>query len=273
MTASRAARAYKKIWTDAGSPMHIIYTSLVDEVRVQCQEQWGTQLVVAAGNTYGNPSISAALEELRQADAQRIVVLPMYPQYTAVTIGSVFDRVAEELTRWRWVPELRFVSGYHDLPGYLDAIADSIRNHWDANGRGDKLVFSYHSLPTAYANAGDPYFCICSKTSRKLAARLGLNDKEWVMSFQSTFVGGDWLGPDLEDSLEEIVDRNHEGTGSAEEGGLRFIPCLNDSPAHVAMFAELVRIQVQGWEDVLSPVGAVPSIPADLHGELTARRS
>jgi ferrochelatase len=197
------------------------------------------------------------------------------------------------------VPELRFVSGYHDLPGYLDAIADSIRNHWDANGRGDKLVFSYHSLPTAYANAGDPYFCICSKTSRKLAARLGLNDKEWVMSFQSTFVGGDWLGPDLEDllaelraagdkqidvicpgfaldnleTLEEIVDRNHEGTGSAEEGGLRFIPCLNDSPAHVAMFAELVRIQVQGWEDVLSPVGAVPSIPADLHGELTARRS
>ena len=284
----RTARAYKKIWTDAGSPMHVISASLLEQVRSRCQVEWGSQMVVASGNTYGSPSVAAALEELRQADAHRIVVLPLYPQYTAVTVGSVFDRVSEELSRWRWVPELRFVSGYHDTPGYLDSIAASIRQHWRAHGRGDKLVFSYHSLPTAYVNAGDPYFCICSKTSRKLAARLGLAEDEWGMSFQSTFVGGDWLGPDLEDllaelraagnqtidlicpgfavdnleTLEEIVDRNKVASGSADNG-LRFIPCLNDSAPHADLITGLIAAQVQGWEEALSPVGVVPSVPVE----------
>jgi ferrochelatase len=293
----RTARAYKKIWTDAGSPMQVMSDSLVEQVRVRCKAEWGAQIVVAGGNTYGMPSVAAALDELRHKDAHRIVVLPLYPQYTAVTVGSVFDRVSEELSRWRWVPELRFVSGYHDNPGYLDAIVASIRQHWQAHGRGDKLIFSYHSLPTAYVEAGDPYFCICSKTTRKLAARLGLDDEQWAMSFQSTFVGGDWLGPDLEDlmdelraegkrkidvicpgfavdnleTLEEIVDRNKSDAESADGTGLRFIPCLNDSGAHADVIAGLIGNQLKGWEEALVPVGSVPSIPTDLRSEASAR--
>lgn len=288
----RTARAYRKIWTEEGSPMQVISRSLVEQLRQRCEKEWGAQVVVAGGNTYGNPSIAAGLEELRQADAQRIIVVPLYPQYTAVTVGSVFDRVAEELTQWRWVPELRFISGYHDQPEYLRAITNGIRRYWDEHGRGDKLVFSFHSLPTAYVEAGDPYFCICSKTARKLAAQLGLGEDDWVLSFQSTFVGGNWLKPDLEELLEELQELGNKridvitpgfavdnletleeiveryAADFVERGGdeceLHFIPCLNDSAEHVDAIAELVRSNTGGWEDVLAPVGAVPSVPREL---------
>jgi ferrochelatase len=295
----RTAKAYKKIWTDAGSPMQVISDNLLEMVRQRCQQEWGENIVIAGGSIYGNPSIAAGLEQLRQADAHRIIVVPLYPQYTSVTVGSVFDRVAEEIRGWRWVPELRFVSGYHDLPEYLDAIVGSVKNFWKSNGPADKLIFSYHSLPIAYVNAGDPYFCICSKTTRKLAAQFDMQEGDWLMSFQSTFVGGDWLKPDLDEllgelqqaghktidvicpgfavdnleTLEEIVERyipeNSAAADAAQE--IRFIPCLNDSREHVDVVMALIRNQVQGWEDVLRPVGAVPSIPAELRGEVAAR--
>jgi ferrochelatase len=295
----RTAKAYKKIWTDAGSPMLVIYDKLLEMIRQSCQQEWGEQMVVVGANMYGSSSIGEGLEKLRQADANKIIVVPLYPQYTSVTVGAVFDRVAEELRTWRWVPELRFVSGYHDQPEYLDAIAGSVKQFWRDNGRSDRLVFSYHSLPTAYVNAGDPYACFCGKTSRKLASRLGLGESDWLMSFQSTFVGGDWLKPDLEallgelqreghdtidvmcpgfpidnlETLEEIVERyfSEYAALANDNQKLRFIPCLNDSAEHVNVLAALIRNQVQGWEDTLSPVGAVPSIPVELRGELAAK--
>jgi ferrochelatase len=292
----RTARSYKKIWTENGSPMQVISAALLQQVRDYTAAEWGHEIIVAGGNTYGNPSIAAGLEELRQADAHHILIVPLYPQYTAVTVGSVFDRVVAEITRWRWVPELRFISGYHDQSEYLDAIADSIRAHWQTHGRGDKLVFSYHSLPQAYVDGGDPYACICAKTSRKLAARLGLDDDAWAISYQSTFIGGNWIGPDIEEvaaelyaqgnkqidvicpgfsvdnleTLEEVVERYIPAL--AEQGGeLRFVSCLNDSPAHVDVITALIRSNVQGWEATLKPVAAVPVIPDELQDELAQK--
>lgn len=294
----RTARAYKKIWTEDGSPMQVISASLVDQVQKRCAEIWGEQVIVAGGNTYGNPSIAAGLEQLRQADAQRIVVVPLYPQYTGVTVGSVFDRVAEELTSWRWVPELRFISGYHNKPEYIKAIADSIRQFWDVNGRGDKLVFSYHSLPVAYVEAGDPYYCVCHKTTRQLAKALGLKDDEWEMSFQSTFVGGKWLKPDLEEmmvtlreqgvhkldvitpgfavdnleTLEEIVERYIPDFAAGNpDYEMRFIPCLNDSPAQTAIIETLIRDNLHGWEDTLQSVVPVPNAPESAAGAIAGQ--
>jgi ferrochelatase len=286
----RTAKAYRKIWTSEGSPMQVISASLVEQVRERCAANWGSQVVVAGGNTYGIPSIGAGLEELRRADAQRIIVVPLYPQYTGVTVGSVFDRVAEELTSWRWVPELRFVSGYHDNEKYLAAIAESISDFRRVNGAGDKLLLSFHSLPVAYVEAGDPYFCICSKSARRIAGLLGLGSDEWMLSFQSTFVGGNWLKPDLEEllpdlkaaghkkldvicpgfavdnleTLEEIVERYAADFAADGEGELRFIPCLNAEPAQVDIIEDLIRRNLGGWEDLLRPVSAVPTVPQEL---------
>jgi ferrochelatase len=292
----RTAKAYRKIWTEHGSPMQVISASLLTKVQQRCTAEWGSAVVVAAGNTCGNPSIAVSLEKLRQSDVHRLVIVPLYPQYTAVTVGSVFDSVAREISSWRWVPEMRFISGYHDQPEYLDAIAGSIKAHWQQFGRSDKLVFSYHSLPQAYVDAGDPYACICSKTSRKLAARLGLAEGSWVMSYQSTFVGGNWLGPDVGDLLKELQDKGDrrvdlicpgfavdnletleeivegylpEFAAKGGEGSeLRFISCLNDSDAHAELIASLIRSNLHGWEAFLKPVGAVPSIPDELCDEV-----
>jgi ferrochelatase len=292
----RTAKAYKKIWTDSGSPMLVIYDNLMKMISQRCQQEWGEQIVVVGANMYGSSSIAEGLEQLRQADAQKIIVVPLYPQYTSVTVGAVFDRVAEELRTWRWVPELRFVSGYHDNPEYLDAIAASVKQFWKDNGRSNRLVFSYHSLPTAYVNAGDPYSCFCGKTSRKLAARLGLEKCDWLTSFQSTFVGGDWLKPDLEvllgelqreghdtvdvmcpgfsidnlETLEEIVDRYFSAYAALANDNqkLRFIPCLNDSAEHVNVINALIRTNIQGWEDTLQPVASVPVIPEELQDQV-----
>ena len=127
-----------------------------------------------SGMTYGSPSITDALEQLRRAGVRRLIVLPLYPQYSGTTTASVFDRVTRELQRWRWVPELRFIGNYHDEPAYIDAIAASIREHWRTHERGH-LLFSFHGIPRRYLLAGDPYHCQCLKTARLVAERLGLD--------------------------------------------------------------------------------------------------
>jgi ferrochelatase len=115
--------------------------------------------------TYGSPGIPGALEQLRSARVRRLIVLPLYPQYSGSTTASVFDQVTSQLQRWRWVPELRFIGNYHDEPAYIDAIAASIREHWRTHERGH-LLFSFHGVPRRYLLAGDPYHCQCLKTAR-----------------------------------------------------------------------------------------------------------
>lgn len=235
------------------------------------------QATVALGMSYGSPSISAALERLRAAGVRRLIVLPLYPQYSATTTASVFDRVSGELQRWRRIPGLHFIEDYHDDAAYIEAIAASIREHW--RGRpgerraGAHLLFSFHGIPQRYAAAGDPYHEQCMRSSRLIAARLGLGDGEWSVSFQSQVGREEWLRPytdqilleyaqqgrrdvsvvcpgfatDCLETLEEIAIRNRDAFMT--HGGERFdyVPALNSSPAHAQLLADLIRRHASGW--------------------------
>lgn len=271
----RSARAYRKIWTGEGSPQLVNARRATKELHAALERVIVGLTSVELGMTYGKPSIPDALARLRAAGAQRLIVLPLYPQYAAVTTGSIFDAVTRELRRWRWVPETRFITEYHDEPDYIAALAASVRERWHERGRGEHLVMSFHSMPKKYFERGDPYFCKCQKTSRLLAEALGLRDEQWTLAFQSRFGFEEWLRPyvtdvmdelatrgvrrvdvicpgfsmDCLESLEEIAIRTAERF--ADEGGERldYIPALNAREDHVACLARLVARHCGGWDE------------------------
>lgn len=270
----RSAAAYARIWTDAGSPLLAISKCQAAAVdRALARTQPDDDIVTALAMRYGSPSVASALEYLRAANVQRLLVFPLYPQYSAATTGSTFDAVADVLKRWRWVPELRFINHYHDDTGYIAALADSVRAHQGRHGKPQKLLMSFHGLPKHYFLAGDPYFCHCQKTARLLAEALGLGPDDYLVTFQSRFGPREWLQPytdktlialaqqgvdnvqvicpgfsaDCLETLEEISILNKEQY--LHHGGRQFsyIPALNDSPAHVDMLAGIVRRHISGW--------------------------
>jgi ferrochelatase len=228
---------------------------------------------VELGMLYGDPDVPGALNRLRESGAQRILVVPLYPQYCGATTGAAYDQVTAELRRWRWLPELRFVAEYHDEPGYIDALRASVEEHWRSEGRTRHLLMSFHGIPERYFHNGDPYFCKCQKTARLLAEELMLRDGEWSVSFQSRFGPAGWLKPytsealaqlpargvravtvvcpgfavDCLETLEEIAVENRERFLRA--GGQRFgyVAALNDRPEHSRFLASHIARHCQGW--------------------------
>jgi ferrochelatase len=275
---SRSAEAYEKIWTDEGSPLLKHCQTMRDGIEERLRKRLGGPVKVALGMSYGRPSISSALEELYEAGARRIVLLPLYPQYSGTTTASVFDAVVAELSRRRWVPEFRFINHYHDKPGYIKALAASIREYWETNGRGDKLMFSFHGVPKDTLLKGDPYHCHCQKTARLVSRELELGDEEWVLSFQSRVGRAEWLRPytdetieslgeeklerldvvcpgfsvDCLETLEEIAMQNAEIFAEAGGGSLHYIPCLNAREDHLNFLASHIESHVQGWPEAAS---------------------
>jgi ferrochelatase len=269
----RSAAAYRKIWTDEGSPLLLIARRQAAALQSLLDAGDGPPIRVALAMRYGNPSIASALAELEQAGARRILVLPLYPQYSATTTASTFDAVASELRRWRWLPELRFVNHYHDDPAYIAALAQSVREYWAANGEPEKLLLSFHGIPQDYFLAGDPYFCECHKTGRLLAEALQLPADRWQLSFQSRLGPKQWLQPytdqtlqalagggigkvhvicpgfstDCLETLEEIAIENRDTFLAAGGSDYGYIPCLNDDTAHIGMMRDLVMRHSQGW--------------------------
>jgi ferrochelatase len=272
----RSAHAYRKIWTSEGSPQRVFMERLARKVGALLQ-RGADRFAVEVGMCYGDPSIPAALAALRAAGAARIVVLPLFPQYAGVTTASAFDRVSAELQRWRCVPEVRFVNGYHTEPAYIEALQQSVLEHWKKHGR-THLLMSFHGMPARCVEKGDPYKANCEETARLLAGALALADGEWSLSFQSRFGREQWLQPytvdvlrryaasapkkltvicpgfaaDCLETLEEI-----EITGRAQfldAGGdsLSYVAALNDREAHVRFLAELVARQCSGWADASS---------------------
>ena len=272
---ARSARAYQKIWTDEGSPL----LRRCQDIRASVQQALSAHLAgeihVALGMSYGRPSISSALDELHEYNARRIVVLPLYPQYSGTTTGSVFDDVTRALSRRRWVPELRFINHYHDAPGYIGALAASIREYWERNGRGDKVLISLHGVPRDTLESGDPYHCHCQMTARLLAEALELGDDEWIIAFQSRVGRAEWLRPytdetiaalgrdglwqldvvcpgfsaDCLETLEEIAIQNDELFRESGGGELRYVPALNARDDHVAFLSRLIEKHVAGWPE------------------------
>lgn len=269
----RSAKAYQKVWTDEGSPLLTISRRQRDALAGEVAKRFGCEIPVALGMRYGNPSIRSALAELRDAGARRVLVLPMYPQYSATTTASIFDAVTEELRGWRWIPELRFINHYHDEPAYIGALANSVARFRAEAGDAERLLMSFHGIPEEYFHKGDPYFCECQKTGRLLAEQLGLSADQWQLSFQSRLGPKQWLQPYTDKTLEGLAQsgvksvqvlcpgfsadclETIEEVGMEnrdiflEAGGERYeyIPCLNDDAEHIDMLANLVDRHTQGW--------------------------
>jgi len=274
---SKVAKAYQSIWTDDGSPLLAISKRLTAALQQRYKGTDESRVEVALAMRYGKPAIEQALQELQEKGMRRLLVLPLYPQYSSTTTAAVFDELSSVLGRWRWVPDIRFVQHYHDDPAYIEALAGSIREHWDTQGRAERLMISFHGIPERMCRAGDPYYCECVKTTRLLASKLGLNDDQWKLTFQSRFGREQWLQPatdetltdwaeqgvrsvdvvcpgfsaDCLETLEEINEQNRELFLS--KGGERFsyIPALNDRAEHVDVLAGLIDAQLQGWQPAL----------------------
>lgn len=261
--AKRSAALYAKIWQPEGSPLWLNTDALAKALQVVL----GKDYVVAVGMRYGQPSIAKALQQLHAVQVEKITILPLYPQYSATTTATTFDAVAKVFGSCRELPELRFINQYYDHPAYIEALAASVQAYWSAHGQPDLLLISFHGLPQAYVDQGDPYQQQCIATAKLLAKTLGLADQAWQWSFQSRFGPKQWLQPytdqvlaglpqkginkvqvicpgfavDCLETLEEIAV-----TGKSiflKAGGQHFgyIPCLNDREDHVRLSSLLVR--------------------------------
>lgn len=271
---SRSAKAYQKIWDNSdGSPLLSISRKQLQALREQLDNLLTEPCVVELGMRYGNPSIASALEKLRAANVRRILVLPLYPQYSSSTTASTFDAVAKAVAKWRWIPEFRFVNQYHDDAGYIDALCNSIRDAWATRERPQKLLFSFHGTPRRFLLTGDPYFCQCQKTARLVAEKLELNEQQWQVTFQSIFGREEWLNPYTIDTLREL---GKQGVGSVdvicpgfsadcletieeidqenrhaymESGGIdyHYIPALNDRKDHIEALSKMIKDNCANW--------------------------
>ncbi|MBS3803217.1 MAG: ferrochelatase [Oleiphilaceae bacterium] len=269
----KSAHAYQQVWEGEGSPLLTNTAAQCEGIRKAIQQKYGKNVVVAFAMRYGNPSIPKVLDELKRQGIRKLLVLPLYPQYSASTSASTFDRIAEDFVARRWLPDFRFVSHYPDFPPYINALAEHIEDHWEKHGRNEFLMMSFHGVPLKYLKKGDPYHCECHKTSRLLAERLGLSKHEYMTSFQSRFGAEEWLKPytdetlkalpgkgiktidvvcpgfssDCLETIEEIDQENRDYF--TEAGGTQFsyIPCLNASQGHIDALVQLVEDNLQGW--------------------------
>ena len=269
---AKSAKAYQSVWTDDGSPL-LLYTKKQKNLIKEKLEKKYSNLVFDIGMRYGNPSIAQGLNNLRNQNCDRIIVLPLYPQYCAATTGSTFDAVALELQQWRWVPSLRFIGSYYDQPLYIQALKNSIEEFWSKNDKPKKLLFSYHGIPKKYLDKGDPYHCFCRKTTRLVAESMNLPKDSYMTTFQSRFGPAEWLQPytdktieslakegtddihvispafssDCLETIEELNEENREIF--MDNGGKKFgyIPCLNDREDHILLLTSLLENELHGW--------------------------
>ncbi len=259
---SKASKAYQKIWTQAGSPLRVI-SELQTEV---LQHTLTDATPVALAMRYGKPSIAAGLEKLQQAGVDKIIVLPLYPQFSHTTTTSTFDAVNRILQTGSTAPELSLIQDYHDHPAYISALANSVRKHWQQHSQPDTLLMSFHGIPQRYCDEGDPYHTQCQHTASLLAEALNLTDKQWQISFQSRVGREPWLQPytfqhlqhlaqqgnhsihvicpgfsaDCLETLEEIAIENRDVFLTAGGQYFSYIPCLNAQADHIALFKQLI---------------------------------
>lgn len=272
----RSAAAYRHVWTEAGSPLLVTARRQLEGVRARLETRFPGRIACELGMRYGNPSIPDALARLQGQSVQRLLVLPLYPQYSASTTGSTFDAIAKTFAGWRWLPSLHMPMSYHAEPGYINALANSIREHRATHGSGEKLLFSFHGIPKSYFDGGDPYHCQCQMTARLVAEALGLESCAWQVSFQSRFGPREWLKPytdevvrelarsglrhldvvapgfsaDCLETLEELAMQNRGFFQAAGGTELRYVPALNDRPDHLDFLVEFISREISGWPEL-----------------------
>lgn len=270
----KSAGKYARIWMPEGSPLKVYTERQTRLLQQRLQERAdGMPLVVDYAMRYGNPSVASVLGKLKAQNCQRILVLPLYPQYAASSTATAFDAVYKELLQMRNMPALRSVKHFHDDPGYIQSSAQNIRDYWTRHGRPDKLVMSFHGVPHYTLEKGDPYHCVCLKSGRLIAEALGLSEEQYIVSFQSRFGKAEWIKPyttatlkelgqmklkrvdvvcpgfvaDCLETLEEIAMEGQEDFQHAGGGEYHYIPCLNERSDWVDALADLVLQNLQGW--------------------------
>ena len=274
----RSAHAYSKIWTKEGSPLFTLATKQAQAIQTELAARIQGPVKIQLAMRYGNPSIKSGLEILRSEGAERILIFPLYPQYSATTTASTFDAVANVLQSWRRIPEIRMVNHYHDNHDYIEALAESIRSHWQQFGQAEKLLFSFHGIPEHYFMDGDPYHCECHKTARLVAEKLQLEKDKYMVTFQSRFGPREWLKPYTDETLKKLAKSGIRNINvicpgfsadcleTLEEiniqyralfitcGGDQFtyIPALNDQPRHIEALTNIIINHCQGWPELLS---------------------
>ncbi|NJL96054.1 MAG: ferrochelatase [Anaerolineae bacterium] len=277
----KSARLYSRIWMDEGSPL-MVYS---ERQMAGLQARLGERFRVVLGMTYGNPSMGSALDTLAEEGIERIVVFPMFPQFSSTTTASVYDAVYRAAAgrrcplfheRKRAIPTLRFVPPYYDHPSYINAMAEHLRGVLQGlEAPPDQIIFSFHGIPQRYARTGDPYPAQCAVTAEHLAGALGLAQNQWRQTFQSRFGPEEWLQPYTDETLEHLPHEGHanvlifspgfvadcletldelgnEGREQFAEGGgdpekFTFAACLNDHPCWLDTMAEIVTREAAGW--------------------------
>ena len=270
---AKSAAKYAQIWTAAGSPLRVNTQAQAAQLQSRFVAGENSTLKVAHAMRYGTPGIAEKLDQLKAGGANRILILPLYPQFAASTTASVMDVVADWIQRTRNPPELRFVRNYHDDPAYINALAASVRADWDVHGKPQTLLMSFHGLPERSLALGDPYFCECQKTGRLLAEALQLSVDEYKITFQSRFGRAKWLQPytlatlehmgrtgqqsvavicpgftsDCLETLEEIAIECKLAYQTAGGKAFRYIPCLNQNDDWIAALAGVAERHLNGW--------------------------
>jgi ferrochelatase len=278
----RVAGKYRRIWSSGGAPLRELTERLSGELRAALAQRVLAPLSLEVGMLYSAPELDQALTRLRDSGAERILALPLFPQYCGATSGAAFDAVHALLRRWRHLPDVHFVAGYHEHPGYIEALRASVAEHAEAHGRGAHLLMSFHGIPERNVRAGDPYLAQCQHTARLLADELLLREGEWSVSFQSRFGPAGWLKPYTQavlralpgrgvrdvtvvcpgfavDCLETLEEINIENRATfLEAGGRRFeyVPALNARPRHAQALADLIAQHCQAW--MTSGHGSLP---------------
>lgn len=269
----RSAANYKKIWMAEGSPLLVHTRNLSTGLGEALQRRFGKTLIVDFAMRYGSPSIESVLQDQLQQGVTKLLVLPLYPQYSCTTSGSTFDAVAADFSQRRSLPELRFLNNYHNHPAYILALANKVRSHWQQYGRADKLIFSYHGEPKRYVDNGDPYWAQCEETSRLVAQALAVEEQQFMTAYQSRFGREEWLRPYLDDTLksfpgegiksvqiicpgfavdcletlDEIALENRDHFFQAGGERYEYIPCLNSDDEHIETLVAVISEQISGW--------------------------
>ncbi len=281
---AKSAAKYAKIWLAEGSPLRVHTARQAKLLKGLLGQRGHADIDVAYAMRYGKPSIASTLNELKNRSVERVLILPLYPQYAASTTASVMDAVANWVKTTRNPPELRFIKQYPDHPGYIAALANSVKEQWTTQGRGERLVMSFHGLPQRSLALGDPYFCLCQKTGRLLAEALGLAKEDYLITFQSRFGKARWLEPytqatleklagagirrvdvicpgfvaDCLETLEEIALECKDAFAAAGGQTFSYIPCLNERADWITALGDMAATHMAGW-----PLDAVVNQAAD----------
>ena len=265
----KSAKLYKKIWTEHGSPLLAFSQKIIRKL----SKKFDQKISLGLGMRYGSPSIKKVLQSFKNEKISKFLVLPLYPQAGSPTTSSTFDSVSNFIKNDPWMPQLRFVAGYHDNKNYINALTESISISFSNNGKPDQLIFSFHGMPKRYLENGDPYYCFCHKTTRLIAQKLNIDENSYKIAFQSRFGSEPWLEPYID---ELIINQAEEGTKHLQvispgfsvdcletleeiniqyrdlflnNGGEKFeyIPCLNDGESHIELIKSIIDNNIKGW--------------------------